>query len=71
MMRRSIANDGMTISNATKRNEWLNATTYTSKPNGMSAYYVVDTFFINTLALENIKNPYKNELVKYILQLYY
>lgn len=37
----------------------------------MSAYYVVDTFFINTLALENIKNPYKNELVKYILQLYY
>ena len=65
MMRRCVTDDGMTISNATKRNEWWNATTNTSNSNRMSAYFIVDTFFINTLALEKYKNQYKFPLVKY------
>ena len=66
VMRCCITNDVMTISNATKRNEWWNATTNTSQSYRRSAYYVVDTFFINTLALEKDKNQYKFQLVKTI-----
>lgn len=64
VMRYSITNDGMTISNATKRNEWWHATTDTSKPDRMSAYFIVDTFFINTLDLEKYKNQYKVQIEK-------
>ena len=53
-MRCNITDDGGTISYATR----MNATANSSKSNRMSAYYIVDTFFIYTLRIEKYKNQY-------------